>query len=97
MNFKVLWDADLEDEALDKTQIDDFYNGRILNGSGVTSCNGTKATPSLCADILGDWREEVIWPTTDGRALRVYTTTDVTSYRIATLMHDTQYLSLIHI
>lgn len=91
MNFTVYWDADLEQEALDRTMIDDYYNGRLLTASGVTSINTTKANPSLCADILGDWREEVIWPTTDGKALRVYMTTDVTSNRVFTLMHDTQY------
>lgn len=53
--------------------------------------NGSKSNCSLCADILGDWREEVIWPTYDNTALRVYMTTAVTPYRIATFMHDTQY------
>ena len=30
------------------------------------SINGTKANPSLQADLFGDWREEVIYPTSDG-------------------------------
>ena len=30
--------------------------------SGVHSNNGTKSTPSLSGDLLGDWREEVVWP-----------------------------------
>ena len=90
-NFTILWDADLEHEVLDRTMIDDYVNGRVLTASGVTYINGSKGNPSLCADILGDWREEVIWPASDSTALRVYINTDVTSYRIATLMHDTQY------
>ena len=43
------------------------------------------------ADILGDWREENIWPTTNGQALRVYTTPIPTDRRIYTLMHDPVY------
>jgi hypothetical protein len=31
---------------------------------GCASNNGTKSTPCLCADLLGDWREEVLWRTT---------------------------------
>lgn len=91
MNYAIYWDADLEQEALDRTYVDDYSNGRLLTASGVTYNNSTKANTSLTADILGDWREEIIWPTTDGNALRIYSTTDVTSYRIYTLMHNTQY------
>ena len=42
---------------------------------GIASNNGTKATPGLSADILGDWREEVIWRESDNTALRIYVTT----------------------
>jgi hypothetical protein len=45
----------------------------------------------LVADLLGDWREEVIWRESNNSALRIYTTTDVTARRIYTLMHDPQY------
>jgi rhamnogalacturonan endolyase len=62
-----------------------------LTASGVSSNNGTKSTPALQADILGDWREEVIWRTTDNRALRIYSTTDTTSIRRVSLMQDRQY------
>lgn len=90
-NFTVYWDGDLEQEVLDRTMVDKYQKGRLLTASGVNYNNSSKATPSLCADILGDWREEIIWPTTDNKALRIYMTTDITNYRIASLMHDTQY------
>jgi rhamnogalacturonan endolyase len=45
----------------------------------------------LVADIIGDWREEVIVASPDGKALRLYTTPIETKYRIPTLMHDPQY------
>ena len=59
--------------------------------SGCASNNGTKSTPTLTADLLGDWREEVIWRESNNAALRLYTTTAVTRRRIYTLMHDPQY------
>lgn len=34
----------------------------LLKAEGVVSNNGTKGNPCLSGDILGDWREEVIWP-----------------------------------
>lgn len=63
----------------------------LLTDPDVTSNNGTKATPVLSADILGDWREEVIWRTIDNQSLRIYTTTVATEHRLYTLMHDAQY------
>ncbi|SEV83345.1 rhamnogalacturonan lyase family protein [[Clostridium] fimetarium] len=59
--------------------------------TGTSSNNGTKGNAGLIADILGDWREEVITRTTDSSALRIYTSTEVTSHKMYTLMHDTQY------
>ncbi len=55
-------------ELLDATHIDKYGTSsdtRLLTASDVHSNNGTKSTPSLSGDLLGDWREEVIWPTTD--------------------------------
>ncbi|WP_219512518.1 rhamnogalacturonan lyase family protein [Nonomuraea ceibae] len=93
-NFLSWWDGDPVRELLDQTRIDKYGTGgetRLLTASGVHSNNGTKATPSLSGDILGDWREEVIWPTTDNRALRIYATPHVTTTKIHTLLHDPQY------
>ncbi|MFF3492839.1 rhamnogalacturonan lyase [Streptomyces sp. NPDC002795] len=93
-NFLSWWDGDTTRELLDGTHIDKYGTSsdtRLLTGSGVHSNNGTKATPALSGDILGDWREEVVWPTTNNTALRVYSTPVQTSTRITTLLHDTQY------
>jgi len=93
-NFLIWWDADPVRELLDQTRIDKYQPSgdvRLLTGSGVAANNGTKATPALSGDLFGDWREEVIWRTTDSSALRIYTTTSVTNLRIPTLMHDPQY------
>ncbi|MBD0379592.1 rhamnogalacturonan lyase [Paenibacillus sp. WST5] len=105
-NFAIWWDGDLQRELLDHqwdsttgTGVGKIYKWNytnntlvnLLTASGTLSNNNTKGTPSLQADLLGDWREEVIWRTTDSSALRIYTTTDVTSYKIPTLMHDPAY------
>ncbi|GAA4303290.1 rhamnogalacturonan lyase [Actinomadura luteofluorescens] len=93
-NFLVWWDADPVRELLDGTRIDKYGpsgDTRLLTASGVHSNNGTKAIPSLAGDLFGDWREEVVWPTTDNTRLRVYTTRDVTDRKLYTLLHDTQY------
>ncbi len=47
--------------------------------------------PSLAADLIGDWREELLVPGPGGRSLRLYTTTIPTAHRLTTLMHDPQY------
>ncbi|MCX4830454.1 rhamnogalacturonan lyase [Streptomyces sp. NBC_01016] len=93
-NFLSWWDGDTTRELLDGTHIDKYGTSadtRLLTGSGVHSNNGTKSTPALSGDILGDWREEVVWPTTNNTALRIYSTPVQTSTRITTLLQDTQY------
>lgn len=95
-NFLVWWDDDLTRELLDGNHIDkwDWNNSetrRLLTADGCVSNNGTKATPCLSADLFGDWREEVIWRTTDNKELRIYTTTIPSTHRFYTLMQDPQY------
>ena len=100
INFGVWWDGDLLRELLDGTTISKWNwlagnTSALLAPAGVSSNNGTKATPSLSADLLGDWREEVVWRESTNDALRLYTTTIPTTYRFYTLMHDRQYRTAI--
>lgn len=95
-NFGIWWDGDLLRELQDDIRIDkwDYKNQttvNLLTATGAASNNSTKANPSLQADLYGDWREEVIWRSEDSSELRIYTTTDETSHRIRTLMHDPIY------
>ncbi|MDG4831988.1 cellulose binding domain-containing protein [Solwaraspora sp. WMMD1047] len=93
-NFLAWWDGDPVRELLDQTRIDKYGTSgdtRLLTGSGVAANNGTKATPALSGDLFGDWREEVIWRTSDSSALRIYATPHQTDRRIHTLLHDAQY------
>jgi rhamnogalacturonan endolyase len=96
VNFAVWWDGDLLRELLDQNRVSkwNWESGTettLLIAQGQMSNNGTKATPTLSADLLGDWREEIIWRTVDGRELRLYSTTIPTPHRLTTLMHDPQY------
>ncbi len=95
-NFAIWWDGDLLRELLDRNRISkwNWTNATLdplLIAEGATSNNGSKSTPVLSGDILGDWREEVIWRTTDNKELRIYSTTIPTTNRLVTLMHDPQY------
>jgi rhamnogalacturonan endolyase len=97
-NMGIFWDGDLLSEILNSTNIDkwDYTNAktsRLLDASkyNCRSNNGTKANPVLSADILGDWREEVIYKTTDNSELRIFTTSIPTEYKFYTLMEDPQY------
>ncbi|HYQ18463.1 MAG TPA: rhamnogalacturonan lyase, partial [Polyangiaceae bacterium] len=90
-NFLIYWDADESRELEDGTSITKFGGSTLQSCSACASNNGTKSTPVLTADLFGDWREEIIWRQSDNKALRVYTTTDVTKRRIYTLMHDPTY------
>ncbi|SBT65397.1 Cellulose binding domain-containing protein [Micromonospora sediminicola] len=93
-NFLIWWDGDPVRELLDGTKVDKYGTGgetRLLTGGNVASNNGTKSTPALSGDILGDWREEVVWRTADSTALRIYSTPVTTGLRLPTLMHDPQY------
>lgn len=97
-NFGVWWDADPLRELLDGTTVSKWNHltsGRsnILEAwrSGAAQNNGTKATPALSGDILGDWREEIVWRTSASTALLVFTTTIPATNRLRTFAHDPQY------
>ena len=95
-NMSIRWSADMTTQivngALDVTPtIDDWQRGRLLTATGTLTNNGTKGNPSLVADILGDWREELFLRTTDSSAIRIFTSTELTTHKLVSLMSDPQY------
>ncbi|MFC4070600.1 rhamnogalacturonan lyase [Actinoplanes subglobosus] len=95
-NASIRWSADLTTQivngALDVTPtIDDWTRGRLLTADGTLANNGTKGNPGLVADVLGDWREELLLRTADSSAIRIYLSTEVTNHKLYTLMQDPQY------
>ena len=100
LNFLSYWDGDLEREILDgytdsPATITKMNSGgtldTILTTTGYYTCNTTKGTPCLSADLFGDWREELIVRAADSKSIRIYATPYDTDYRVTTLMHDPQY------
>lgn len=95
-NFALWWDSTLDRNLLDRNTILK-WNWQTenldvaLRAENCVANNGTKSNPCISADILGDWREEVIWRTTDSKELRIYSTVIPTKYRFYTLMHDPIY------
>jgi hypothetical protein len=98
-NMSIRWAADLTTQIVNGTAttvlqtptIDDWKRGRLLSAEGTLTNNYTKGNPGLVADVLGDWREELLVRTADSTAIRVYLSTEVTGHKLYTLMHDPQY------
>jgi len=63
----------------------------LIAMNGCTTSNHSKQNPCLQADILGDWREEVMVRTEDNKAIRIYLTTYPTEYRFHTFLEDPVY------
>jgi len=98
-NFGIWWDGDVQRELLDKTVITKWNAtakttdrvATLYNIASIHANNDTKSNPSLQADILGDWREEAIFPSSDNTGLVVFLTPYATTQRMYTLMHDPNY------
>ena len=95
-NMSIRWAADgttqIVNGALAVTPtIDDWRRGRLLTADGTLTNNGTKGNPGLVADVLGDWREELLTRTADSSAIRIQLSTELTDRTMYTLMHDPQY------
>jgi rhamnogalacturonan endolyase len=115
-NMAIYWDGDVGRELFDGgsnpsvtkvtasagmgANLRAYSTAGIFTFSGASTNGGSKNNPCLQADILGDWREEVILRASDNSALRVYTTVTPTvhtgagavpSAGIATLMHNKEY------
>jgi hypothetical protein len=72
----------------------DAATGNVINildfkAEGCESRNMNGVT--MICDLLGDWREEILYETADTKELRIYTTTIPSKNRIYTLMHNPGY------
>jgi rhamnogalacturonan endolyase len=98
VNFIIQWDGEPIYELLNGTSIERWdYNSKQLvrmldaKNYGCVSNNGTKSNPVLSADLLGDWREEVIYRSADNKELRIFSTNLPTTRKFYSLMQDPQY------
>ncbi|WP_099470068.1 rhamnogalacturonan lyase family protein [Konateibacter massiliensis] len=107
-NDTIFWDGDLLSEIFDHTFNEaayvpltttvadwDYGNGTeklVFESDQVYTSNGTKGNAGLIADILGDWREEMILRcSADNSRIRVYTTTIQTDYVVPCLTENLAY------
>ncbi|MDR6403169.1 MULTISPECIES: rhamnogalacturonan lyase [Chryseobacterium] len=98
VNMGIYWDGDFLSEILDGTSVSKWdwnkEKSNLIFDAKDFQCesnNGTKKNPSLVADLFGDWREEVIYRTSDNKELRIFSSTIPTKHRLYTLMHNPQY------
>ena len=95
INFGIWWDGDLLRELLDRSAITKYdwqtNSAKVIQRLDGQFNNGTKQNPCLSADIVGDWREEVITRNRESTELRIYVSTIPTDYRIDCLMQDIPY------
>ena len=100
LNQRIYWDGDLCDEVFDSPGSEARAGavfkpggGRLITFDGTNTANSSKNNPGALADILGDWREEVVMRngTQGSRLIRIYTTNTPTTFPIYTLWHDHQY------
>lgn len=101
-NMAIWFSGSLNRQLLDGTTIDevvtDNNNGKhrvlTLYGESNYNCtyiNSSKKNPCWYGDILGDWREEIILPTSDMTELRIFSTWYPCDYAYPWLMTDHVY------
>ncbi len=95
-NFRIWWDGDALSENLNREQIEKWNpqtgkNTRLLTASRDGAVDSWRDAPLFYGDILGDWREEVIYEHRDHSKLMIYTTTIPTDIRLYTLPHNPMY------
>ena len=96
MSMAVWWDGDLVRELLNENKILKWNHQRkrcftVKTFEGAEHINGSKATPCLQGDILGDWREEVVLISEDHASIRIYVSPIPTEYRFHTFLEDPVY------
>ena len=103
-NQGIRWAADMTTQVTDfsyatgdkqRGWINDLEHGVMLSPPDTMTNNGTKGNPCLVADVLGDFRENLILRTEDDRAIRIYLSDEVTHHKLFTMMQDLQYRSSI--
>lgn len=107
-NASIFWDGDLLSEIQDHRFDSETYKPLAVNlakwdyennqevtlfdSTEILSNNGTKGNTGLTADILGDWREEIISrSSSDQNRIRIYASTIQTDYVVPCLLENRAY------
>lgn len=99
-NAGIWFDGTLSRQMINEHVIQSYMYGRTFTmyRYDIVFNNGSKSNPGWYGDMLGDWREEVIVPSTDKLTeLKLFSTWYPTEHRIPWLMTDhTYYMQAIH-
>ncbi|GAE83762.1 hypothetical protein JCM10512_2058 [Bacteroides reticulotermitis JCM 10512] len=105
-NNAVYWTGSLTRQMLDDVMIQSYKPSapwhpelnnwtRVLTfsyyGGGVSSNNSSKSNPCYYGDFLGDYREEVIYRSSDNASIYLFSTNHPTEHRFVQLMDDHTY------
>jgi len=96
VNFKLWWDGDLLSESLDRTTISKWNPAvhrevTLLDAGQYGAVHSWRNAPVFHGDIMGDWREEVIFENGNRRELMIFTTTIPSDHSLYTLVHNPGY------
>ncbi len=94
-NSTTWWDGDLLGDNLNETVVDKWNYAagtttRLLSAYHYGATDNTGKLPPIWGDILGDWREELVYQDTNS-SLVVFTTSSATTNRLYTLAQNPAY------
>jgi rhamnogalacturonan endolyase len=95
-NFRIWWDGDVRSENLNRELVDKWNhttlgNTRLLTAYNYGATDTWRDAPPFYGDIIGDWREEIIFEKSDRTEIQVFTTTIPSNVRLYTLPHNPAY------
>ena len=93
-NMAIWFDGGLNRQVFSGNKIDNYKKGRVFTiyRYDMAYINGTKENPSFYGDILGDWREELIYPdATKTKDIKIFSTWYPSEHRFPWLMTDHIY------
>jgi autotransporter-associated beta strand protein len=95
-NFRIWWDGDVLSENLNRELVEKWNPAtggvtRLLTASTDGALDSWRDAAQFYGDILGDWREEVVFEKSDHTAIMIFTTTTPSTTRLYTLAHNPEY------
>lgn len=95
-NFRIWWDGDVLSENLNREIVEKWNpetqeTERLLTASRQGAVDSWRDAAPFYGDIIGDWREEVLFEKSNHSELMIFTTTIPTDVRLYTLPHNPAY------
>jgi hypothetical protein len=95
-NLRIWWDGDTLSENLNRELVDKWNpatqgTSRLLTAYQFGAVDTWRDAPTFYGDIIGDWREEIIYEKSDHTALLIFTTPTPSSTRLYTLAQNPAY------